>query len=481
MASYQYRVSGVARWMSNSGNAIIALSNNAGSGKKLVIQSIECCPQTSTGASAIAPTPSFLTLARCTVAGGTAVPVVANDTGASAWPSTVRVLTQAATSSIFQVARVAIAKQLVQSTLAWMSRPAPTGFSALHNQRRRRGGYNNTQSHTVRAGEAIALIATTFSASMPVRVSARIRRSGTPDRTHSVMFFTQLIADNVAVLAIDNAAGSGETVTLEEVSIEEVGTYDSPYLMIVPVGSIDTDVTADATRTMDVLKMDTASPTPTAFKVRTDAAILPFGMPENALADSSTGSPKGFNYLKTKDFLGPVIRAIFPEITLHKSGGLPDAFNVGIGHRASDLGFRRARKGGSQYVLREGESLAIVSAAETAAGATVAVGLSGWSSFEFAITLSVEPKLTPTLSITGLRNPSEIRVFRGGTTTEVAGQENVTSGTFSWVFDPDDVSSVDIAVLSLGYQNIRLTSIALALADVTIPVQQQIDRQYLNP
>jgi hypothetical protein len=57
----------------------------------------------------------------------------------------------------------------------------------------------------------------------------------------------------------------------------------------------------------------------------------------------------------------------------------------------------------------------------------------------------------------------------------------VTSGTFSWVYDPELYPLVDISILALGYQNTRLTNIALGFTDVTIPVQQQLDRQYRNP
>lgn len=138
----------------------------------------------------------------------------------------------------------------------------------------------------------------------------------------------------------------------------------------------------------------------------------------------------------------------------------------------------------ARVVVKRGDSLLLNCTrtdAETAAGATVAVGLSGWAPIELAVQISVEPASTPTLSLTGLKNPTEIRVFDAGTTTEIAGQEDVTTGTFEWVYDPDEYSSVDIAVLSLGYQNLRLTSVALGTSDVTIPVQQQLDRQYQNP
>lgn len=90
------------------------------------------------------------------------------------------------------------------------------------------------------------------------------------------------------------------------------------------------------------------------------------------------------------------------------------------------------------------------------------------------------PLDTITLEITGLKNPTEIRVFNAGTTTEVAGQESVTSGTFSAAIDAGSYPAVDISILSLGYQNIRLLNIDVSTGDVSIPVQQQIDRQYAN-
>lgn len=82
------------------------------------------------------------------------------------------------------------------------------------------------------------------------------------------------------------------------------------------------------------------------------------------------------------------------------------------------------------------------------------------------------------VTLTGLKNPSEVRVFTANTTTEIAGQETVTSGSFS--FSVGAGVAVDIAVLALGYQNIRLLSYS-ATADTSLPVQQVIDRQYLNP
>jgi hypothetical protein len=90
------------------------------------------------------------------------------------------------------------------------------------------------------------------------------------------------------------------------------------------------------------------------------------------------------------------------------------------------------------------------------------------------------PAETVPLALTGLRNPTEVRVFDAGTTTLITGQENVTGGTFTADIDPTVYTNVDISVLSLGYQNIRYLNQVLGTG-LTIPVQQQIDRQYLNP
>lgn len=87
---------------------------------------------------------------------------------------------------------------------------------------------------------------------------------------------------------------------------------------------------------------------------------------------------------------------------------------------------------------------------------------------------------TNQLEITGLINPSEVRVYNAGTTTEVAGQENVTTGTFTAQIDAATYPTVDISIISLGYLNRRLTSFSMA-TDRSIPASQTIDRQYLNP
>lgn len=84
------------------------------------------------------------------------------------------------------------------------------------------------------------------------------------------------------------------------------------------------------------------------------------------------------------------------------------------------------------------------------------------------------------LTLTGLKNPSEVRVYDAGTTTEIAGQEDITTGTYTTDIDVAAYPDVDVSVLALNYQNIRLLNQTLG-SGLTIPVSQVVDRQYLNP
>ena len=89
------------------------------------------------------------------------------------------------------------------------------------------------------------------------------------------------------------------------------------------------------------------------------------------------------------------------------------------------------------------------------------------------------PLGTVSVTLTNLRNPSEIRVYLAGTTDEVigTGAENVTTGEH--VFTSDSGTPIDISILALGYQNTRLLSQYFS-QDASIPISQVIDRQYQN-
>lgn len=92
------------------------------------------------------------------------------------------------------------------------------------------------------------------------------------------------------------------------------------------------------------------------------------------------------------------------------------------------------------------------------------------------------PLDTYTLTVAGLQSPSEVRVFDAADpTTEIGGQEDVTTGSFELDVDPVTYPSVHVSVLALGYQNVRYKDVDITGGDVALLVQQQIDRQYENP
>jgi hypothetical protein len=91
---------------------------------------------------------------------------------------------------------------------------------------------------------------------------------------------------------------------------------------------------------------------------------------------------------------------------------------------------------------------------------------------------------TVTITVTGLKDGTEVRVYETGTTTEVAGVETATDGTaddrsFTFSAEPDSV--VDIVILSLIYENERINGYIIPSTNASIPIQQRIDRNYLNP
>jgi hypothetical protein len=430
MARQQYRVSGELSWQSNSGNALLALVNKNSSGKKVTIRSLEVNSLTSTSTATAgtvsAASATYLTLGRATVSGGDPLSLDPMDTDASSWPTTVSVVKQAAVASPTFIRRIAILKQMNQASLSWMGRQTPRRFGNAYAKPRKD---SIVESVVIRAGEGVAIYASTFNNSVPLRVTATLIRVGTPNRVWTTTFFTSAIVQDVAIFAIDNAAGSGETVRLLDVAVEEVGTYDSPYLQLVPSGGL---IDATVSQRLTAVRMDTDYADPATFvDIQADCPMFPYAMPENAFSDASGGSPKGFNYLKTKDFLGPVYRTMFPEMVRNRPTFMPDVF--GVGQQMTDM---LARKAG--IVLREGEGIALVSAAETAAGATAAVGCSGWSSFEFAMTFDLEPIQIPTINISGMVVGSRWRIERVSDDSLVA-TGLTADGTGSFVYDLDDV------------------------------------------
>ena len=89
---------------------------------------------------------------------------------------------------------------------------------------------------------------------------------------------------------------------------------------------------------------------------------------------------------------------------------------------------------------------------------------------------SVGTTTVSALTLTGLQTNTEVRVFSAGTTTEIAGVEN-SATTFTANIS---ASSVDIVVHSLGYEYQKIEG-ADTSSNLTLPIQQRVDRNYRNP
>jgi hypothetical protein len=88
--------------------------------------------------------------------------------------------------------------------------------------------------------------------------------------------------------------------------------------------------------------------------------------------------------------------------------------------------------------------------------------------------------VSSSLTFTGLATSSEVRIYAASTTTELTGVENTdATGTFTYSYSTG--GNVDIQIFHLQYQPIRYTNFTLGNSAVTIPIQQQIDRNYYNP
>ena len=482
MAKQQYRIYDSFDWMSNSGNGIVVIYNPPGSGKKLTLNQFELQNTTSLKPIAFGAAASPATI--CSVFYSTAInrgtPMTPSPMDTNyPWPSGVTAAIgstiQSAPENSQIIRRQAVTKQMLPGSLSWMAMNANIGldFAGLYTRQK---GKNlpGTTPLEINPGENLCFGITTFTSTVPLKLYAMVRVSG---HCYAINENFTMKSATETMLSLENAAGSGKVLELLELSIEEMGTYDSPYFQLVPTGQLDAVATADPTKSVIPSKMDTNYPS-APFYVYKDIPFLPLGVPENYLSGASTGSPKGFNYLKTKDFLGPVYRTLFPENEGTNAHAAPsgtavmDSFGISTSQEMSDIFARHAN-----ITLNEGEGIALVSGAETAVTSNP-VGMSGWSSWNIGATITVESKYAPTLTLSGLKPGTEVRIYDNAL-NELAGTES--SGTtfqYSYSYDGDVTST--IVIHSLGYLPIRLENFTLGAQSQTVPVQQQVDRQYEN-
>lgn len=480
MAKQQYRVYGAFKWMSSSGNAILAIYNPPSSGKRLTINQFELQNMTGLNPTALGGAASPATVCSIFYTSNVNHGVVAtpapNDTNYP-WPNDIVVTTcsVASTTPTQILRRVAISKQMHLVNTAWVSMNSNIGlgYNSIFTRQKGKTPTGNTPIE-INPGESLGFGVTTLTSAIPLKFYASLRVDG---HCYAVSENCAIKSSGEMMFAIENPGGSGKVVELLEFSVEEMGNYDSPYFQIVPVGQLNATGTADPSRVVTPMKMDTNYPS-APFYVYQDIPILPQGVPQVYLSEASTGSPKGFNYLQTKDFIGPVFRTIFGENEGTTTHGAPGTGTMdSLGHyssqKLSDVFARHAN-----IILNEGEGIALVSGAETAVLTSSAVAISGWATWNIGVTISAESKYSPTVTFAGLQPGTEVRIY-DTLGSELAGTESSgTSFQYSYSYDADTTSTV--VMHSLGYLPIRLENFVLGRESQTVPVQQQVDRQYQN-
>jgi hypothetical protein len=107
-------------------------------------------------------------------------------------------------------------------------------------------------------------------------------------------------------------------------------------------------------------------------------------------------------------------------------------------------------------------------------------GIAGFTRFQADDGTYFQPPVSATFELTNLKNNTEVRVYKVSDMSELAGQENVTTGTFSYSYIWSTDIPILVSIVSIGYQNLQLNS-TLTATGTSIPISQVIDRQYLNP
>ncbi len=89
-----------------------------------------------------------------------------------------------------------------------------------------------------------------------------------------------------------------------------------------------------------------------------------------------------------------------------------------------------------------------------------------------------------TVTLTGMKDTTEVRVYAAGTRTELAGIETVTAGTTdarTFAFSLSAGTSVDITIFAVGYEPIYIQPYTIPASAASLPQAQRFDRNYLNP
>lgn len=286
-------------------------------------------------------------------------------------------------------------------------------------------------------------------------------------------------------------------------------TSDNPQLVILPINFLGIVINQSASDYFSSTRVTYASTSKWRLTISgsTSATFIWSGGVISNVGTNSLGGAAAFTgvIFSKCDQLNPTSNRSFAGCTFTESTGTDAAFNwdgtqsiagAGFTNNTTPLGAIRIANAGTYtlssntfsgntndfvVVAPSGTVTIIVDSAtttdktwaNTAAGVTAnGVNASGSGAnvvFQIA---------TATITLTGLLEGTEIRVYNSGTTTEIAGTE--TSST-SFSFTPTGYSTVDIAILSDAYKNRRIIGYSVPASNVSIPIEQLADRDYSNP
>jgi hypothetical protein len=471
MARYQYRLYGAFSWVSSPGNALLALQNKPGSGKRVTIRSLEIDVEAArnyTG-NQFDATGQRLQSGRGTQSGGEVVVPTPMDSNATL-PSGLSVRA----GGTFAVTGLPLASSHVQAQNnpgAAFAFNLQTGLLGGVAEQYRRQHSALAEKVRVRAGESWGVFLSSVTRTCTLEVTLRFVTLGSPNRTWAAKAVVGVAGDGATAIAIVN--GSAGDLLVVDYSVRMLGaTGVTPYVQIAPFAAADPSAQAN-NNVASFLKMDTASPDASTWvRAVYDTPLVPSGAPIEYANAIGAGAPKNANYLQTKDFLGPVWRTFFPEVlqTLLGTPGTDRPDGLGFrGHVKSDLLVRR-----SGIVLRPGEGLAAAAAAETFGSSAAAIG--GEIPILIGISFDVENLIQPYLTLTGLQTGSDIVILSGSTILQQIDAYSSTS--WSWAYDSDLVSSVDVCVYKPGFVPLALRNVTTPAEGLSIPIVQTPDRNY---
>jgi len=114
-------------------------------------------------------------------------------------------------------------------------------------------------------------------------------------------------------------------------------------------------------------------------------------------------------------------------------------------------------------------------------GSAVTVNVSGGGTASGVTSTgsAVTVQSAATLTLTGVQDGSEVRIYAAGTIDELYGVESKSTGVDP-AYSYTSAQPVDIVVHSIAYQYWRLNNYNLPSSDASLPVSQAPDRNYLN-